>query len=639
MKILPKINTISDLKRLERNHLPRLCGELRSFLLGTISQTGGHLASNLGVVELTVALHYVFNSPRDKLVWDVGHQAYVHKILTGRKGKFAKLRQFEGLSGFPKACESPHDHFDTGHSSTGISAAVGYAKARDLNKDTYNVIAVVGDGSLTGGLAFEGLNNGGRMASNLIIILNDNQWSISENVGAVSKMLSLMRSDPNYRHLKSDLKEFIRGTPLVGEALAKVAEKTKDTIRSVFVPGQLFEELGFTYIGPINGHNLEDLIDVFNNVKGSSRPILIHLQTMKGKGYPIAEANPGKFHGVEPFNLATGTPLIPKMPSYSGAFGNALLGMARQNKDIVAITAAMCDSTGLASFAAEMPERFFDVGIAEAHGATFAAGLAKAGKRPVFAVYSTFLQRAYDQVIHDICIPNANVIFAIDRAGIVGGDGETHQGLFDTAFLSPLPNMRILAPRDCNELGAMLAFALTLDGPVAIRYPRANAQHLDAPQASLELGRAEWVLRPKQNNEPVDTRTRITIISVGTMYHTAQAVCERLALNPLIAVSHVCARFIKPMDTQMLREAAGESSFIYTIEDGVQAGGYGTILAAYAANNNINLPQFHAFAFPDEFIKQGNPAQIYAQYGLDAASVYDKIINDIGKSVSSLLPA
>ncbi|MCL2617346.1 MAG: 1-deoxy-D-xylulose-5-phosphate synthase, partial [Defluviitaleaceae bacterium] len=484
MKILNRINSPQDLKRLPRKYFRQLCADIRQFLLQAVSKTGGHLASNLGVVELTVALHYVFNSPKDIIIWDVGHQAYVHKILTGRRGRFGALRKLGGLSGFPKARESQHDHFDTGHSSTSVSAAVGYAKARDLDGQTHNVIAVTGDGSMTGGLVFEGLNDGGRLNSNLIVILNDNQMSIGENVGAISKMLNLMRSDPRYRHLKSDVKDILSKAPILGETLTWAAGKAKDTIRGVLVPGQLFEEMGFTYIGPVDGHNIDELITVLSKIHGTSRPILLHVHTIKGKGYPIAEANPSKFHGVESFDIETGAPLSPKAESYTDIFGGELLRLARENPDIVAITAAMKDGTGLGAFAAEFPRRFFDVGIAEAHAVTLCAGLAKAGKLPVFAVYSSFLQRGYDQLLHDVCTQGLKVVFAIDRAGIVGADGETHQGLFDLSYLTPMPGITVLAPADGSELAAMLRYALVCPGSVAIRYPRGAAQTAERADAA-----------------------------------------------------------------------------------------------------------------------------------------------------------
>ncbi|MCL2852057.1 MAG: 1-deoxy-D-xylulose-5-phosphate synthase [Defluviitaleaceae bacterium] len=633
MKILNKVNSPQDLKRLPRKYLPHLCADIRRFLIQSVSKTGGHLASNLGVVELTVALHTVFNSPRDIIVWDVGHQTYVHKILTGRKALFAKLRKLGGLSGFPKARESSHDHFDTGHSSTSVSAAVGYAKARDLDGAAHNVIAVTGDGSMTGGLVFEGLNDGGRLNSNLIVVLNDNQMSISENVGAISKTLNLMRSDPRYQDLKADVKDILTRTPLLGETLARAVEKTKDTIRSVLVPGQIFEEMGFTYIGPVDGHNLDDLISVLGKVKNITKPVLVHVHTVKGKGYSFAEANPSKFHGVESFDVETGRPLSVRSESYSDVFGEALTQIARENPNVVAVTAAMEDGTGLASFANEFPRRCFDVGIAEAHAVTFCAGLAKAGKLPVFAVYSSFLQRSYDQIMHDVCIQGANVVLAIDRAGVVGADGETHQGLFDLSYLSHMPGMTVLAPADKPELGAMLRFAIELGGPVAIRYPRGEAKtHLHEANP-IELGKSEWITRGNADAE--DGIPKIAVIAVGTMLHTAnnsvgkltQYHCKGGTLSPAI----INARSVKPLDVEMISDVAKFADFIYILEDNVFSGGYAASFAAYAARNGIALPRFHSFSFPDEFVVQGSPEELYRKYGLDADSVAAKILNDVEK--------
>ena len=621
MKILNRINSPQDLKRLPRKYMNKLCDDIRQFLLQSVSKTGGHLASNLGVVELTVALHYVFDSPKDIIIWDVGHQAYVHKMLTGRKNRFDKLRKFNGLSGFPKANESPHDHFDTGHSSTSISAAVGYAKARDIDGGTNNVIAVIGDGSMTGGLALEGLNNGGRLNSNLIVILNDNQMSIGENVGAISKTLNLMRSDPRYRGFKSNIKGILSKTPIIAKAL----EKTKDTIRDALVPGQLFEEMGFTYIGPIDGHNMGELISVLGKIKDISRPILLHVHTVKGKGYPIAEANPAKFHGIESFDIETGNPVATSTESYSEVFGRELTQLARENPDIVAVTAAMGDATGLGMFAKAFPNRFIDVGIAEAHAVTLCAGLAKAGKLPVFAVYSSFLQRAYDQILHDVCTQNLHVIFAIDRAGIVGADGETHQGLFDISFLSHMPNLTILAPADKSELIEMLHFAVRHNGPIAIRYPRGEAHTITRDTTPINFGKSELVTHINPDGTP-----KVAIISVGSMLRTSMDAVNKLAeLAPNISVSLINARSIKPLDTQMISDTATTADFVYTIENNVFTGGFASMIAAYSAQNGITLPKFHGFALPDTFIQQGTPDELFHEYGLDADSIAGKILADI----------
>ncbi|MCL2618380.1 MAG: 1-deoxy-D-xylulose-5-phosphate synthase [Defluviitaleaceae bacterium] len=623
MKILQRVNSPQDLKKLPRKYLTRLCADIRTFLIESVARTGGHLASNLGVVELTVALHRVFDSPRDVIVWDVGHQTYVHKILTGRKGLFDRLRRLGGLSGFPKARESAHDHFDTGHSSTSVSAAVGYAKARDIDGGSRNVVAVIGDGSMTGGLVFEGLNDGGRLNSNLIVILNDNQMSIAENVGAVSKTLSRLRLHPRYHGLKADVKDILARTPLLGETLAKAAEKTKDTIRGALVPGQFFEEMGFKYIGPVDGHDLDGLLDVLGKVKDTPCPILLHVQTVKGKGYGFAEADPCRFHGIDKFDVESGKSLSAKAESYSDVFGASLTQLARENPDIVAVTAAMEGGTGLAEFARQFPRRCFDVGIAEAHAVTLCAGLAKAGKRPVFAVYSSFLQRAYDMIIHDVCIQRANVVFAIDRAGIVGADGETHQGLFDLSYLSHMPRLTVLAPADRVELDNMLRLAVEIGGPVAVRYPRGDAlasAHIGTP---VEAGKAEWVTRGNLDEE--DTRPKVAIIAVGTMLHTAVEVAGRTGVSPAV----INARSVKPLDTAMIREAARLADFVYILEDNVFAGGYAAGVAAFAAQNCVALPKFHSFAFPDEFVEQGSPDELYRMYGLDAEAVCAKIVSDV----------
>ena len=635
MKILNKVNSPQDLKKLPRKYLPQLCADIRRFLIQSVSRTGGHLASNLGVVELTVALHIVFNSPRDVIIWDVGHQAYVHKIITGRKAQFPKLRKFGGLSGFPKPHESPHDQFGTGHSSTSVSAAVGFAKARDLDGLTHNVVAITGDGSMTGGLVFEGLNDGGRLNSNLIVILNDNQMSISENVGAVSKTLNQLRSDPRYQDLKVNVKDILTRAPFLGGTLAKAVEKTKDTIRTALVPGQIFEEMGFKYIGPVDGHNLNDLLAVLNKIKNIPRPILLHVHTVKGKGYALAESNPAKFHGIDSFNIETGAYLSPKKESYSDVFGEALTLLARENPDVVAVTAAMEDGTGLNYFADEFPKRCFDVGIAEAHAVTLCAGLAKAGKLPVFAVYSSFLQRSYDQLMHDVCIQGANVVLAIDRAGIVGSDGETHQGLFDLSYLSHMPGMKILAPADKPELGEMLRFAVSLGGPVAIRYPRGEAKTIKRNAAPLELGKSEWLTRGNADSD--GSIPKIAIIAVGTMLHLAVGISDILnrhnykggeaTLSPAV----INARSVRPLDTNMISDVASFADFLYIIEDNVFSGGYAASLAAYAAQQGISLPRFRSFSFPDEFVAQGSPEELYRKYDLDENSILVKILADVDK--------
>ncbi|MGB9680564.1 MAG: 1-deoxy-D-xylulose-5-phosphate synthase, partial [Thermoanaerobacteraceae bacterium] len=515
--MLSKVNSPFELKKINKNDLPKLSNEIRQFLIDNVSATGGHLASNLGIVELTIALHYVFNSPVDKIIWDVGHQAYVHKILTGRREQFKNLRKFEGLSGYPKRSESIHDIFGAGHSSTSISAALGIAKARDLNKDNYSVISVIGDGALTGGMAFEALNNAGRAKTDLIVILNHNEMSISENVGSMSLYLSKLRTDPNYNKIKNEIDNLLNVIPPIGKSLHKYLDKLKDSVKQFVVPGMFFEEMGFTYLGPIDGHDTNVLIDVFERAKNLKGPILIHVITKKGYGYKYSEKYPEKFHSASKFNIDNGQFLNEGQNTYSDVVGKTLTEMALKDKKIVAITAAMPEGTGLNYFAKLIPERFFDVGIAEQHATTFAAGMAVNGYRPYFAVYSTFLQRAYDQLIHDVSIQNLPVVFAIDRAGIVGEDGETHQGVFDISFLRAIPNISIMSPKDANELVEMIKLSRTLDFPVAIRYPRGKAEEFDVNrECNIVFGKSEIL---KEGLE-------ISIFAFGRMVPIALNVAE-----------------------------------------------------------------------------------------------------------------
>ncbi len=623
-KLLPTILSPKDVKRLNNGQLTILGSEIRDFLIEALSQTGGHLASNLGVVELTLALHYCFNTPKDKIIWDVGHQSYVHKILTGRQDGFKTLRQSDGMSGFPKLSESKHDGFGTGHSSTSISVAMGMATARDLKGEDNSVIAVIGDGSMTGGMAFEALNHAGRGNTNLIVILNDNEMSISENVGGLSKYLMKIRTDKNYLDAKQDIQKILRKIPVVGQTMVKAVRRTKDGLKTLLLPGELFEELGFTYIGPIDGHNIEELLHVLSKAKKMSGPILIHVKTKKGKGYCFAEDEPEKYHGVSPFVPETGTAISNKAPNnYSSAFGQSLIKMARKDDKIVAITAAMPEGTGLNNFCKVFPKRFIDVGIAEQHAVTFAAGLASEGYKPVVAIYSTFLQRAYDQIIHDVCIQNLPVIFAIDRGGIVGEDGSTHQGIFDLSFLSHIPNMSVMAPKNYAELKYMLEFATTHQGPVAIRYPRGNEGKKVAliNTQPIVYGKSEIL---KEGRE-------IAIVAVGKMVEVALEAASLLkdkGVEPYV----INARFVKPIDAHMLGEISENISEIVTLEDNLICGGFGENLATILRKNkDLNHINIHNLGYPDEFVKHGAADNIYKKYGLDAKSVAETVYSQVQK--------
>ncbi len=610
--ILQQINSPDDIKKLSKKELYALPKELRKFLLKNVSKTGGHVASNLGVVELTIALEYCFNLPKDKIVWDVGHQTYIHKILTGRRDEFHTLRQLDGISGFPKPHESPCDPFATGHSATSISAAFGLAKARDLKHEHYSVLAVIGDGSITGGLAYEALNHAGRENTDLIVILNDNEMSIDTNVGALSEYLSKLRVSDGYQEMKNKIRQ-VKNVPGVGEATYQFLDRVKDSAKSVLIKESgLFEALGFRYIGPVNGHDLDSLINVFTQVKKMHGPILIHVKTVKGKGYGPAEKDPSGFHGTGSFDLKTGAPVGKSgKPDYSAVFGRKLLSLAKKDSRICAITAAMASGTGLSPFRQELPDRFFDVAIAEQHGVTFSAALAAGGMLPVFAVYSTFLQRGYDELVHDACLENLHAIFAIDRAGVVGSDGETHQGIFDLSYLSHLPNMTILSPKNGKELEEMLEFAIYhVDGPVAVRYPRGTAsEEFSDKQEPLSLGKAEVL----QEGE------KIAILAEGHMCSEAvkaAKILEEKGYHPMV----VNMRFIKPLDLDLLRKLAEDGLEIFTVEDNLRAGGLGSkVLEAYS--DMELLVKVHNFGFPDRFIEHGTQAQLLARYGLDGAGI------------------
>ena len=627
-RILPFINSPADIKGLSIDQLVKLSGEIREFLVDTVSNTGGHLASNLGVIELTIALHLVFNTPYDKIVWDVGHQSYVHKILTGRKGKFNTLRQLNGISGFPKTNESEHDCFNTGHSSTSVSAAVGMARARDLKKEDNAVIAVIGDGALTGGMAFEALNDAGRSPNNLIVILNDNEMSIDKNVGALSGCLNRIRTQPIYFKVKKDFDLLLNKIPAIGKKLSKTIDKAKGTIKYLMLPGMFFEELGFKYIGPVNGHDISELKKVLAKAKEMEGPILIHAVTQKGKGYLHAENSPHIFHGISPFDVETGELKKINAKDYSAVFGESMVEIARNDEKVVAITAAMPHGTGLEEFSTEFPERFFDVGIAEQHAITFAAGLASEGIKPVIAVYSSFLQRAYDQVIHDVCMPKLPVVFAIDRAGVVGNDGETHHGLFDLSFLSHIPNMTVMAPKDFQELRQMLKFAVEFGGPIALRYPRGHAKDMGTDEIQpIEYGKAELI---QHGND-------ITIAACGRMVHVAYKVAKEIIKFGMNA-DVINVRFVKPLDEDLILASAKKTKKIVTIEDNVLTGGLGSAIMQLINKNELSDVCLKMFGYPDEFIQQGNVDELDNLYGMDYKAIACTILNTftMGKKFKAL---
>lgn len=620
-RILNRIHSTEDIKKLNGEELAILCKELRKFLLQKVSKTGGHLASNLGVVELTVALEYCFDLPKDKIVWDVGHQAYIHKILTGRKEGFDHLRQLDGLSGFPKPNESACDAFAAGHSSTSISAALGLAKARDLMGSKEHVIAVIGDGSMTGGLAYEALNNAGKEHTNLIVILNDNQMSIDTNVGAMSRHLNNLRTSNQYRGWKEAVKQFRNNVPVIGEGTYQVLKNVRDGAKMLLTHGALFEQLGFKYIGPVDGHDLQELIELLQNVKEMNRPVLIHVKTIKGKGYPYAEERPWDYHGVGAFDLKTGLPTAKGGKSWSAVFGEKMLEIGKKNPKVVGITAAMSSGTGYEKFQRAFPKRFFDVAIAEQHGTTFAAGLAKGGITPVFAVYSSFLQRAYDQIVHDVCMQNLHVVFAIDRAGIVGADGETHQGVFDLSFLSHVPNMTVLSPKNGWELEEMLDFAVNQwDGPIAVRYPRGTAETaFSENKQPIEYGKAELIQEGK----------KIAILAEGHMLKAAADAAKLLeadGFHPML----VNMRFIKPLDEAVLQKTAENCEHIVTVEDNLRKGGLGSKVMEFYGDHGIQADILN-LAFPDKYIEQGTQTQLFERYGLDAAGIYESIKKRLGE--------
>lgn len=616
--LLEKIEQSSDIKKLKEEDYPVLAEEIRQFLLEKISHTGGHLASNLGVVELTMALHLAFDLPTDKIIWDVGHQSYTHKLLSGRKDGFDELRQFGGMSGFPKRKESPYDAFDTGHSSTSISAGLGIAQAREILGDSYSVVSIIGDGALTGGMAYEALNNAAQMKKNFIIVLNDNEMSISKNVGGMSKYLSNVRTKESYAELKLNVVKGLSSIPFIGKGLSNGLYTVKNLIKQLFVPGMLFEDMGITYLGPVDGHNVKEMIRVFKEAKRVRHAVLVHVLTKKGKGYEPAEKNPARFHGVEPFDIATGKPLKEKKyPSYTDIFSEKICSLAQKNKKLVAITAAMPDGTGLSKFAAKYPERFFDVGIAEAHAVTSAAGMAAAGLKPVVAVYSSFLQRGYDQVLHDVCIQNLPVLFAIDRAGLVGSDGETHQGIFDISFLSLVPGMSIMAPKNLWELQDMLEFGMDFNGPLAVRYPRGQAYRgLEGFSAPIEYGRAEMLYEEKD----------IALFALGSMVSTGEHVREKLKEKGY-SCTLVNARFVKPLDTDMIDRLCRSHRLIVTMEENVLRGGMGMCATRYIHEHYPKIRVIQV-ALPDAYVEHGNVSVLREMLGIDSDSVIRRIFSE-----------
>lgn len=616
--LLENIRGTSDLKQLSIDELTILADEIRHFIIEKTSEYGGHLASNLGVVELTIALHYVLNLPDDKIVWDVGHQSYTHKILTGRKDEFDTLRQFHGLSGFPKTHESEYDAFNTGHSSTSISAGIGLVEAARLLGKKSTVVSVIGDGALSGGMAYEALNNASKLKTNFIIILNDNNMSISESTGGLSKYLSDIRTDPKYTEFNEKVSKSIRRFPILGESIKESISRTKMSIKQLMIPGMFFENLDITYVGPYDGHNLPRLIKVLQEAKNFDRPIVVHIHTKKGYGYEPAEKHPSRFHGVEPFDIATGLPKVKKDAiSWTDAFAHTIVNLAENDEKIVALTAAMTGGTGLKKFANSFPDRFYDVGIAEEHAVTFAAGMAEGGLKPVVAVYSSFLQRAYDQIVHDVCLQNLHVVFAVDRAGIVGKDGETHQGILDLTYLGTLPNMTVMAPKNKYELRKMFKYALAMDSPAAIRYPRGQAyselKEFDAP---IEQGKSELIYEGSD----------VVLIAVGHMVETAVEVRERLKEMGFEAAL-VNARFVKPVDTEMIDRLSESHHIIVTIEENILAGGFGEHVTEYVMQKHYNMRVINC-AVDDMFVEHGDIKSLRKLVGLDAESIVGRIVDE-----------
>ncbi|MBQ7926156.1 MAG: 1-deoxy-D-xylulose-5-phosphate synthase [Lachnospiraceae bacterium] len=618
--LLEQIQNPNDIKRIKPEDYQQLAQEIREFLIQKISVTGGHLGSNLGAVELTMALHLALNLPEDKVIWDVGHQSYTHKILSGRKDGFDGLRQYGGMSGFPKRKESDFDAFDTGHSSTSISAGLGMVMARDIKQEKRTIISVIGDGSLTGGMAYEALNNAAKIETNFIVVLNDNNMSISENVGGMSKYLNSIRTADSYLDLKAGIYNALRGTK-VGDSMVNRIRKAKSSLKSLVIPGMLFEDMGLTYLGPVDGHNIQAMVNVIQEAKRVKGAVMVHVLTQKGKGYAPAERHPARFHGAEPFEIETGIPSKPRnVANYTDIFSTVMCKLGARDEKIVAITAAMPDGTGLKRFHNMYPDRFFDVGIAEEHAVTFAAGLAAGGLKPVVAIYSSFLQRAYDQIIHDVCIQNLPVVFAIDRAGLVGSDGETHQGIFDLTYLTGIPNMHVCAPKNKWELSDMLKFAVELEAPIAIRYPRGAAYAgLEEHRAPVVLGKAEWIYREQE----------IALFALGSMVKTAQQVRDILKEKGY-GVSLINARFAKPIDEEAVLEACREHRLIVTMEENVSCGGYGEqVLECITAHHQTN--EILSISIPDAYVEHGNVEVLKQEIGIDVQSCVERILQAVNK--------
>ena len=612
------LNLPDDLKSLSFDECDIVCNQIRKTIINTVSKNGGHLSSNLGTVELSVAIHKVFDSPKDKIIWDVGHQSYTHKLLTGRKDGFENLRQFHGMSGFPKRKESNFDAFDTGHSSTSISAGLGLVKARDIKGESHTVVSVIGDGSLTGGMAYEAMNNAAKIESNFIIVLNDNNMSISENVGGMSKYLNKIRTANSYQGLKKNVYDALLGTKH-GDNVVSGIRKAKNSFKQLVIPGMFFEDMGLTYLGPVDGHNIQAMIKVINEAKRVKGGVVVHVNTQKGKGFAPAERHPARFHGAEPFDIETGLPKKAKSkPNYTDVFSTVMCKLGQRNENVVAITAAMPDGTGLKRFRNMYPERFFDVGIAEEHAVTFAAGLAAGGVKPIVAIYSSFLQRAYDQILHDVCIQNLPVVFAVDRAGLVGSDGETHQGIFDLSYLSSIPNMSICAPKNKWELSDMMKFAVDFDGPIAIRYPRGEAYDgLEEYRTAVEYGKSEWIYKEKD----------IAIFAVGSMVKTAEKVYELLKAKGL-NVSLINARFVKPIDEDAVSEATQTHKWIVTMEENVACGGYGEKVLDFMNKTSADAECIN-IAIPDAYVEHGNVELLKKEISLDAESIAKRILDSM----------
>ncbi len=615
-KLLDSIDNENDIKKIKPQDYEQLAKEIRNFLIENISKTGGHLASSLGVVELTMALHLFLAFPQDKLVWDVGHQAYTHKLLTGRKNLFCTLRQMDGLSGFPKREESNCDSFDTGHSSTAVSAALGLVKARDLSGETNKVVAVLGDGALTGGMAFEAFNNAGRLKSNMIIVLNDNNMSISENVGGLANYLAKLRTSSKYTGFKENMENTLNQMPGIGKTIVDRLKRSKDAIKYFMLPSMFFEDMGLTYIGPIDGHDIDLMTEAFEMASRAKKAVVVHVLTKKGKGYHLAEKYPSRYHSIDPFDIASGEPIRKdKTHSYTKVFSDAMVRAGSVDDKVVAITAAMPYGTGLSAFKKQFPERFFDVGIAEEHAVTFAAGLAIGGYKPVVAIYSTFLQRAYDQILHDVCINNLPVIFAIDRAGISGRDGKTHQGTFDLSFLSHIPNLTVMAPKNGTELEQMLEYALGCKGPVAIRYPKGEAYSaLKECNTPIEQGKAEVLSEGSE----------VAILAVGSMVKTAKEVADAF-LSEGRNITLVNVRFISPIDKDILEQLTKNHRLFVTLEENVRSGGYGQKVADYLFEAGKQGIVLQNMALPDVFIEHGGVDELQKKFGLDAQSIIEKI--------------